>query len=76
MSTQHDPVAERLDTPPTHHTDTDGRTYEQRFIKRACNGCGTELGDAHQAEIDAAVVGQPLPDVRGECPVCDVAGTT
>lgn len=39
-------------------------------VKRCCNGCGNELGDATQAEITASVEGRPLPDVRGECPAC------
>lgn len=36
-------------------------------VKRCCNGCGRELGDATEAELDAAMVGRPLPDVRDEC---------
>lgn len=39
-------------------------------VKRACNGCGGLLGDVHQYEIEAAMGGEPLPDVRSECPTC------
>jgi hypothetical protein len=38
--------------------------------KRACNGCGTDIGDATKDELDAAVNGRELPDVRGECLNC------
>jgi hypothetical protein len=36
-------------------------------MKRACNGCGRRLGDVTSAEMDAAIEGRPLPDVRDEC---------
>lgn len=36
-------------------------------VQRSCNGCQQSLGDANTAEIDAAVAGEPLPDVRLEC---------
>jgi hypothetical protein len=36
-------------------------------VKRACNVCGRRLGDATDAELDAAMFGAPLPDVRDEC---------
>jgi hypothetical protein len=36
-------------------------------VKRCCNGCGREIGDVTEAEMDAAVTGMPLPDVRDEC---------
>lgn len=39
-------------------------------VKRACNGCGTQIGDVHMSEIEAAMGGEPLPDVRSECPTC------
>jgi hypothetical protein len=38
-------------------------------MRRACNGCGTHLGDVTDAELEGAVDGR-LPDVRAECPVC------
>lgn len=36
-------------------------------IKRACNGCQRLLGDVLDAELEAAISGRPLPDVRDEC---------
>lgn len=39
-------------------------------VKRCCNGCRRELGDATPAELDAAVAGRDLGDVRAECPDC------
>lgn len=36
-------------------------------VKRVCNGCGRELGDATSGELLAAVLGDDLPDVRDEC---------
>lgn len=36
-------------------------------VKRMCNGCGRSLGDVTDAELDAAVSGARLPDVREEC---------
>jgi hypothetical protein len=41
-------------------------------VKRCCNGCGETIGDVTDAEISAGIGGQPLPDVRGECPRCSV----
>lgn len=42
-------------------------------MKRACNGCGTRLGDVTDAEMARAINGLPLPDVRRECPPWDRA---
>jgi len=39
-------------------------------ITRCCNGCGAELRLAYTDEIEAAIMGDPLPDVRTECPDC------
>lgn len=39
-------------------------------VKRCCNGCGAQLGDVTESEMDAATTGRPLPDVRQECPTC------
>jgi hypothetical protein len=39
-------------------------------MKRACNGCGTRLGDVTDQEIACGINGLPLPDVRKECPTC------
>ena len=36
-------------------------------VKRCCNGCQREIGDVTDAEMDAAVSGAALPDVREEC---------
>ncbi|NUT38862.1 MAG: hypothetical protein HOV86_02645 [Thermoactinospora sp.] len=38
--------------------------------KRACNGCGILLGDITEREMQAAIHGAPMPDVRRECPTC------
>lgn len=36
-------------------------------VSRSCNGCQADLGDVREDELDAAVSGAPLPDVRIEC---------
>lgn len=59
----------RPDTQPRRN---DAGTTTRR-VKRACNGCGNTLGDATDAELDAAMAGRELPDVRGECPSCTPA---
>jgi dienelactone hydrolase len=46
------------------------RTWHTIVIQRACNGCSRDLRDASEAELDAAVAGDRLPDVRSECPDC------
>ncbi len=46
----------------------DGST--RLWVKRACNGCGLRLGDVTEDEVFAAFAGDPLPDVRNECPSC------
>ncbi len=53
----------RPSTPP--QTRPDGRTVIT--VHRCCNGCSRDLGDATKEELDHAVAGLPLPDVRGEC---------
>jgi hypothetical protein len=35
-----------------------------------CNGCGERIGDVTMIEINLAIGGRPLPDVRMECPRC------
>lgn len=35
-------------------------------VKRLCNGCREPVGDATEEEMDAAVMGLPLPDVHEE----------
>lgn len=47
-----------------------GNDCERIEVKRACNGCGELLGNLTNVEIEDAVDGRPLPDVRGECPAC------
>lgn len=39
---------------------------------RHCNGCGEPLRRATPHELAAASAGQPLPDVRRECPTCQL----
>lgn len=39
-------------------------------VKRACNGCGALLGDVTEREVERAIAGQPIEDVRAECPTC------
>lgn len=50
------------------HRNEDGSTTIT--VQRCCNGCGYSLGDVTMAEIDCAVSGAELPDVRMECPEC------
>jgi hypothetical protein len=38
--------------------------------KRTCNGCARPLGDVLNQEIEMAIAGCALPDVRHECPTC------
>ena len=49
-------------------TNGDGSTT--MTTKRACNGCGEFIGDVTTLEMNAAINGRPLPDVRYECPTC------
>ncbi len=42
-------------------------TGSQIRVQRACNGCGASLGDTTADELEHAVAGWPLPDVRLEC---------
>jgi Domain of unknown function (DUF4326) len=43
---------------------------ERIHVKRCCNGCGDPIGDVTDDEINRAIDGRPLPDVRKECPRC------
>lgn len=43
------------------------KTGSRIRVQRSCNGCSKTLGDANAAELQAAVGGRPLPDVRLEC---------
>lgn len=59
-----------LDTytrPWTDDVRSPGTTSTTVTVKRSCNGCGRRLGDVTEAELDAAMSGAPLPDVRDEC---------
>lgn len=48
----------------------DGRTGTRIAVKRACNGCGTLLGDVTDIEMNGAVRGQGLRAVDQECGLC------
>jgi hypothetical protein len=58
----------RPDTPPRYEG---GKTIVTN--KRSCNGCGQVLGDATEAELEAAVNGRPLPDARKDCLHCSAS---
>lgn len=60
----------RTHTPPRVTTKPDGRTTTTHTVQRACNGCHRTIGDVTDEEMDAAMNGLPLPDVRDECPWC------
>lgn len=62
--------ATRPHTPDRREINANGRESTVITLKRACNGCGQQLGDASRTEIDAGINGLPLPDVRDECPNC------
>jgi hypothetical protein len=64
-ATEHD-ILPRHRTPPS--TFPDGS--QSITVQRCCNGCGGTLGDVTMAEIECAIDGRPLPDVRMECPRC------
>ncbi|SEO83132.1 hypothetical protein [Actinacidiphila rubida] len=60
----------RTHTPDVITTNEHGLESRTVTMKRACNGCGLDVGDVTDAELDHALVGRPLPDVRGECEHC------
>lgn len=60
----------RTNTPDVVTVDADGFKRTTMTVKRACNGCSQYLGDVTDAEINRAVAGLPLPDVRAECARC------
>jgi hypothetical protein len=64
------PGARRVSTPPRRNPKS-GTTVVT--LKRSCNRCDTELGDATETEAAFAMMGLPLPDVTGECPTCTLA---
>lgn len=57
-------------TPARTVTLPDGTVRTTKIVQRACNGCGQLLGDVTDAEMEDAVAGAPLSDVRAECPTC------
>lgn len=59
----------RPDTPDRIRITEDGRKITTITMKRHCPD-GHQLGDVTPAELQAAVDGRPLPDVRHECPTC------
>lgn len=60
----------RTHTPPVTTIREDGRTSTRHTVQRACNGCGHDIGDVTEEEMEAAINGWPLPDVRHECAWC------
>lgn len=60
----------RTNTPDVVTVDADGFKHTTITVKRACNGCSQYLGDVTDAEINRAVAGLPLLDVRAECAHC------
>ncbi|MER5843236.1 hypothetical protein ABT099_23650 [Streptomyces prasinus] len=57
----------RTHTPDRTTVDADGREATTFALKRACNGCGLELGDLDGRDVDAH---GNTADVRGECSNC------
>lgn len=66
MTTANATTPTRTHTPDRHNPDG-SKTIK---MKRACNGCGTRLGDVTEQEMARGINGLPLPDVRRECPTC------
>ncbi|MFJ3097386.1 hypothetical protein [Streptomyces hydrogenans] len=60
----------RTITPDHTETTDDGRTITVVTTKRYCDRDHL-LGDATDAEIQAAIDGRPLPDVSSECHECE-----
>lgn len=60
----------RTNTPDQTHVNDEGRTVTTIKVKRACNGCGTLLGDVADVEVERAIAGLPPLDVRAECGHC------
>jgi hypothetical protein len=63
-------VNARTFTPDVKTVNDEGRTVTTMHMKRACNGCGEYVGDVTDEEMDRAIAGAPLLDVRAECPNC------
>ena len=60
----------RTHTPVQTVTRPDGTTTTKLTVQRVCNGCGHDVGDVRDQEMDAVLSGLPLPDVRDECAWC------
>lgn len=60
----------RTHTPDRVTTNEHGHKTTTFTVQRACNGCGTFLGDVTDEEMARAIAGAPLEDVRGECNHC------
>jgi hypothetical protein len=63
-------TAARPRTPDRKTTLPDGTVRTTVTVQRACNGCRQPLGDVTDREIEDAIAGAPLTDVRAECPNC------
>jgi hypothetical protein len=63
-------MSTRTFTPDRKTVNAEGRTVTHMTTKRVCNGCGEFVGDVTDAEMDCAIDGRPLPDVRSECEHC------
>jgi hypothetical protein len=57
----------RTNTPDRVETNEAGRKVTTVTMKRCCNGCGQQLGDADNRDVDAH---GNLTDVRAECDHC------
>lgn len=67
-----DPAPARIGDPRRHTPDVitvhpNGITSTRVTLKRCCNGCGNELGDADSRDL---TWGGELTDVTSECPTC------
>lgn len=56
----------RTTTPPRKLPDGSTR----HTVQRACNGCYETIGDVTDDEMQRAIAGLPMLDVRDECPRC------
>jgi hypothetical protein len=57
----------RQHTPDTKIINAEGRAVTTVRLKRCCNGCDQQLGDADNRDVTR---GGDLVDVRAECPTC------
>lgn len=57
----------RTNTPDRKTLNDEGRTVTTMRRKRCCNGCGVQLGDVDNRDVDDH---GNLTDVRGECDHC------